>query len=101
MRDVVRHFYTMKKLFVLFIGLLIISCGTNDTKEEIEKILGQGNYKIEYNFQGCFGGGTERLEIKNNEIATYTYLNLNDSTGSSEETREIPWDMGKQKLLME
>ena len=91
----------MKKLFVLFIGLLIISCGTNDTKEEIEKILGQGNYKIEYNFQGCFGGGTERLEIKNNEIAIYTYLNLNDSTGSFEESRQIPWDMGKQKLLKE
>jgi len=92
--------FTMKKLFVLFIGL-ILSCGTKNTKEEIQKIIEQKNYKIEYKFQGCFGGGTERLEIKNNEIAIYTYLNLNDSTGSFEETRQIPWDIGKQKLLKE
>ena len=90
----------MKKLFALFIGL-ILSCGPRDTKEEIQEILEQKNYKIEYKFQGCFGSGTERLEIKNNEIAIYTYLNLNDSTGSFEKTRQIPWDVGKQKLLKE
>jgi len=90
----------MKKLFVLFIGL-VFSCGTKDTKEEIQEILEQQNYKIEYKFQGCFGGGTERLEIKNNEIAIYTYLNLNDPTGSFEETRQIPWDMEKEKLIKE
>ena len=91
----------MKKLFVLFIGLLIISCANKDTKEEIQEILEQGNYKIECNFQGCFGGGIERLEIKNNEIAIYTYLNLNDTQGSIQKTRQTPWDIGKQKLLKE
>jgi len=90
----------MKKLFVLFIGL-ILSCGTKDRKEEIQEILAQKNFKIEYKFQGCFGGGTERLEIKNNEIAIYTHVTLNGSTGSYEEIRQIPWDIGKQKLLKE
>jgi hypothetical protein len=90
----------MKKLFVLFIGLAL-SCETKDTKEEIQEILEQQNYKIECKFQGCFGGGTERVEIKDNGIAIYTYLSLNDTTGSFEKTRQIPWDMGKQKLLKE
>ena len=91
----------MKKLFVLFIALLIISCATKGTKDEIQGILEEGNYKIECIFQGCFGDGIETLEIKNNEIAIYTFLNLNDTTGSFQKTRQALWDKGKQKLLKE
>ncbi len=91
----------MNKFFIFFIGLLIFACGTKGTKEEIQNILKQKNYQIQVKFQGCFGAGIEKLEIKNDEVAVYTYLNLNDTTASFGTTREIAWDIEKQKIVKE
>jgi hypothetical protein len=92
----------MKTIFILsFVGMLFPACRTRDTNEEIQKILEQKNYQIEVTFQGCFGAGTERLEIKNNEVAVYTYQSLSNIPGSSEKTWQIPWDIEKQKILKE
>ncbi|MBO9702920.1 MAG: hypothetical protein J7604_22085 [Sporocytophaga sp.] len=57
-------------------------------KADIQSMIKEGNYKVEYSFYGCFGGGTETLEVENNEdnkdtfeyfTTTYEYRLVNDS----------------------
>lgn len=86
---------------VLFVGMFVmVSCGTR-TSEEIDDLLDDGDYVIECEFQGCFGGGTEKLEIKDGKTATYTFLEFNKENAPIEKTKTISWTEEKEKKLRE
>jgi hypothetical protein len=91
----------MGRLTLLLSLLFFVSCGTKATKEKIQEVLEQRNYTIECKSQGCFGSGKEKLEIKNNKVATYTFLDFSQESGPSEKTKEILWDSEKRKILQE
>ena len=79
----------------------MISCGARGTIEEIDHVLQDGNYKIECEFQGCFGEGTAKLEIKNSKTATYTFLDFSQENGPVEKTKIISWTKEKDKKVKE
>lgn len=85
----------MKKLSKYLILLTILSCSASH-KPGIEEIVSQGNYKIECSYQGCFGGGTTLLEVKDFNKATYTEV-----SGSRREEKQIAWNTKKDSLVRE
>lgn len=84
----------MKNLSRHFIALILLSCSVNDPTG-IEEIISRGNYKIECNYQGCFGGGTQILEVNGLDHAEYTF-----SSGSRREKRKIAWNAKKDSLVL-
>jgi hypothetical protein len=54
-------------------------------------MLNGGDYTIECQFQGCFGGGTETLEIKDRKTATYTFLDFSNENGPIKKEKTISW----------
>jgi hypothetical protein len=91
----------MNRLVLLVSAFVMASCGTRGTIEEIDDLLHDRDYKIECEFQGCFGGGTEKLEIRNGKTATYTFLDFSRENGPIEKTRTISWTKEKEKKLKE
>jgi len=88
-------------IIILLIGISLFSCQTNDPKIKIQKILEEEEYLIECKFQGCFGSGTEKLEIKNSDGAVYTYSDSNSENSFIEKTRRVSWGIEKQNILRE
>jgi hypothetical protein len=91
----------MKRLVLLASAFVMMSCGTRGTMEEIDDLLHNGDYKIECEFQGCFGGGTEKLEIKNGKTATYTFLDFSKENGPTKKIKTISWTKEKESKLKE
>ena len=64
----------MRRLILSVIVFVMIACGARGTIGKIDDILNDGNYTITWQFQGCFGGGTEKLEVTDRKTAIYTFL---------------------------
>ena len=91
----------MNRLVSLACVFVMMSCGPRGTIGEIDEILQNGNYKIVYEFQGCFGGGTEKLEIRNGKTATYSFFDFSQNDSPIETTKIISWTEEKEKKLKE
>ena len=89
----------MKRLFILIIALLNFSCLIQDRKSMIKQILNEKNYTIDWSFQGCFGGATQRIEIKDSKIATITWIERDYPGKPEHKPIQISWNIDKEKLL--
>jgi hypothetical protein len=88
------------RCLILFMSLfVVISCGNRGTRDKIDELLRDGNYQVECEFQGCFGGGTEKLEIRNGTTAIYIFLDFSEEKGSVEKRKTISWTIEKEKKL--
>jgi len=89
-------------LTYIFFGLLTFSCAIKTTPEKIEYILGHDTYKVEINYSGCFGTGTEILRVNKNSdssFATLSYLDYAESDGPFRKEKTIIWNEGKEDGL--
>jgi hypothetical protein len=93
--------FIMRKLILLSSILVVVSCSTGGRVGEIDEILHGGNYRMEYEFQGCFGNGTEKLEVKDHKTAIHTFLVFSQADQLVERTKTISWTKEKEKKLKE
>jgi hypothetical protein len=103
----------MRQLILLTSVFVMMACGTQGNREtpasskthwaigQIDDILHDGNYTIKWEFQGCFGGGKEELEVTDRKKATYTFLDYSQKGGPERKTRPISWTLEKEVKLKE
>lgn len=88
-------------MLLLAAGILVRCHVPADSPKMVEEIVKDDTYRIEYVYQGCFGGGTESLEIsakKGSRKATYTYME-GSVDGQHEQIKTIRWNAEKDKLV--
>jgi hypothetical protein len=91
----------MRQLLLLLTTFLTLTCSNRDTIGEIDGILQSGNYKVELQYQGCFGAGTEKLEIRDNRTAIHTFFIFGQDDKEVEKIKTISWTPEKEKTLKE
>jgi hypothetical protein len=91
----------MTRLILYLTVFFMMACGNTGTIEQIDDILQDGNYIIKREFQGCFGGGAEKLEVTDRKTATYTFLDFSQQDGPKSKTRTISWTVEKEMKLKE
>jgi len=91
----------MKMLLALIIGFCQFSCLIRDPKTDIKEILEEKNYTIEWAFQGCFGGATQRIAITNSTIAIITWVYPEGPNKPEDKAIQVPWNSAKEQSLKE
>ncbi|HRG07674.1 MAG TPA: hypothetical protein PLJ08_03785 [Cyclobacteriaceae bacterium] len=94
----------MIKFIYFMIFLLFLTSCDNDKVSSIEKIVDNGNYSFQIGYAGCFGEGTEKVDVKKrgeSYQATYTYLDYSKPDGPHEKTKLIPWGREKDRQIKE
>jgi hypothetical protein len=97
--SVVSHLF-MRRLMLYMMLFFMVACGTNGTIGQIDDILHDGNYTIEWEFQGCFGSGAEKLKVTDRKTATYTFLDYSLKDGPMSNTKTISWTVEKEMKLI-
>lgn len=92
----------MKKLLVIACIISLWSCHTPKETDDAQKILNSGNITITIEYQGCFGGSTQHINIiSKNGIRVLTH----QITGEFIETQPYPdsilFDSKKEQILEE
>lgn len=92
----------MKKLFIIACMISLWSCNTPIETNDTQQILNSGDIAITIEYQGCFGGSTQRINIiSKNGIRVLT----NQITGEFIETQPYPdssmFDSKKEQILEE
>jgi hypothetical protein len=86
----------------LFSCVLVFACSACSTPmQEVDDILAENNYTLEFEYEGCFGEGTETLVIRDNNIAIHTFLVFGEADKVKEKTDTIPWTKQKEATLRE
>lgn len=87
---------------LLLVGSVLVGCHVPaDSPKMVEEIVKDDTYRIEYAYQGCFGGGTETLEVstkKGSREATYVYME-GRGDGEHKQRKTIAWNAEKDKLV--
>ncbi len=91
----------MKGFLITVIVLLQFSCLIGDRKSMIKQILYEKNYTFEWSFEGCFGGATQRIVIKDSKIAMITWIERDYPSKPEQKPLQIPWNSDKEKSLKE
>jgi hypothetical protein len=76
-------------------------CACATPLQEVDDILAENNYTLEFEYEGCFGEGTETLEIRDKKIAIYTFLVFGEADKVKEKIDTIPWTKQKETMLRE
>jgi hypothetical protein len=91
----------LKKLLVFFafVGSSCTSFEAREAAQEVDDILAERNYTFKFTYEGCFGGGTETLEIRGKKIAIYTFPVYSAADRIREKVDTLPWTREKEVLL--
>jgi hypothetical protein len=79
----------------LFSRLAVSPC------KKVDHILVQDNYILEFEYQGCFGGGKETLEIKDKKVAMHTFPVFGEADDIKEKIDTLAWTREKEMTLRE
>jgi len=93
----------LKRSLVFFV-LVASSCtsfGTRDTAQEVDDILAERSYTFVFTYEGCFGGGTETLAVRDKKIAIHTFPVFGEVDRVKEKIDTLPWTREKETLLRE
>lgn len=93
----------MKLYCLLFLAASVLAgCHVPaDSPKMVEKIVEDDAYRIDYAYQGCFGGGTETLQVstkKGSREATFIFMQ-GRGDGAHKQRKTIPWNAEKDNLV--
>jgi hypothetical protein len=94
-----------QKMKLFFSCISVVACAIfsacREPMQKVDHILTEDNYILEFEYQGCFGGGKETLEIKNKKVAIHTFPVFGEAEGIKEKIDTLAWTKEKENILRE